>query len=289
MDGLFGGNIHIQICAAILVVAGFVEMVIGSMIRDIVKSRGFGAWWAGAFCVITGVIGIFNGNLGMRALGYTMGVFAAIISVAGLIVDGIGYGVVHVLDTCESNTGIYGEFSPQALLDVTQCYAEHSSWDCTCINIYQEGFCISFNLVSDTGNCEQILGSYTELLLKSTKCLDFLVAFTIFYCIFFCIFQFCPSACSCFPTHKKEPLANQQYPTGQAAAPPLVYFVQAQDQYPPQQQGQPTYNQHVQDAAYIQQPGQQFGHGNPPPQVFGKPNTSYAPQAVPTAEPQPEK
>lgn len=152
--------------------------------------------------------------------GYCGGILASIVAVAGAIMDSIGYDVVKVLDTCASDDGIYGDFTTSAVSQVMDCRAVHENWDCTCINVHQNGYCYSYNLVHDKQNCEQILGTYTELMNKSVKCLGFLVGFSIFYCFYLCALTMCAGACSQFccegvcvnyDAPRGQPLAQQQY------------------------------------------------------------------------------
>lgn len=250
---VFGGNIYLQMCAGTILIAGIAEIIIGALIRNTVDG-GFGAWWAGVGCAIGGFMGLMQGTPSLRSMAYCFGILASLFAVAGLITDGIGFGIVRVLDTCMSDDGIYGSTTAEAVSDVTQCYAQHSNWDCTCINVNADDYCYSYNLVHDKGNCEQILGYYTDTLYKSTQCLDFLVFMTIAYCIYLCTVHMCSQACApmCLPGCCDQytgpgPSTTQQTQFGTGPVPagvgvpgagPTVYVVQPASN-PLQQQQQP--------------------------------------------------
>lgn len=216
------GNNYARLVAVILIVAGVVEVVLGAMIRG-VSPTFFGAWWAGAGCTIGGIFGLLQGSIQLRTMAYCVGIGCAIVAIAGLIVDTIGYSIVNALDTCMSDSGIYGDQSLEALADVTQCRVDHDGFDCTCVNTRQSDICYSFDLNHDKENCGQILGKYNNLLFKSVACLEFLVVLTIIYCIFLCILSLCPTACAsiCLPGCCKygeqsdsSSLASQQHYSG---------------------------------------------------------------------------
>lgn len=217
-----------QFCALILFSAGFVELVIGSMIHTTVPNP-YGAWWSGAGCVLAGLLGLMQGSSQLRSMGYCAGILCSILAVAGAIMDSIGYDVVKVLDTCASNDGVYGQTTSSAVNQVMSCRAEHENWDCTCINVHDNGFCYSYNLVHDKQNCLQILGTYSNLMHMSVKCLGFLVGFSIFYCIYLCALTMCPGAFTswCFQgacvnsDQPKAPLANQQHFVNNNPYPPI--------------------------------------------------------------------
>jgi hypothetical protein len=256
-EEMFRGNPFIQFCAFGLFVAGVFEFVVGIMIHRTVPNP-YGAWWAGAGCMIAGVSGLMQGSPQLHSIAYCVGILACIVAVAGAIMDSIGYDVVKVLDTCVSDDGVYGQTDASAVNQAMTCRAEHLNWDCTCINVHQNGYCYSYDLVHDKTNCLQILGTYTNLMHESVRCLGFLVAFTIFYCIYQCVLTMCPGSCApfCFKgacvnsSTLREPLANQQHFGGNGYPPnsmpaQVAYVVPAEGVPPAPYSNEVSYASHT--------------------------------------------
>ena len=66
-----GGNKYIQACNVIILITGFCELIIGAKIAAVVQGVG-GVWWVGVVSVITGFIGLMQGNGCVRGTAYCL-------------------------------------------------------------------------------------------------------------------------------------------------------------------------------------------------------------------------
>lgn len=187
---------YLQILSGVVLITGFIETIVGALANSVVSSNGFGSWWAGVLCVVAGVCGIMQGTPQMRSTGYCLSIIAVIAALIGLIIDGIGLGIVHVLDTCINQNGvIYGNTETQYQAAAIACLATDDNYNCNCININQDDTCYLFNLGHDTQNCQQILGYFTVMLRKSVNTLWALFWFCTIYSIWYCSVMQCGPSC----------------------------------------------------------------------------------------------
>eukprot|EP01032_Pedospumella_encystans_P026482 gene26482-29924_t len=63
-------------------------------------SWNVGSWWAGLLCFITGIFAVISNNKGVVAAGCVFSVISILLCIAGVIFDGVIYGVTHALDAC---------------------------------------------------------------------------------------------------------------------------------------------------------------------------------------------
>lgn len=203
-DMLRGGNRYVQMLGAIIIVAGFVEMIIGAMVMSTVTTI-FGAWWAGIGCMVCAIFALVQNNEQLRKCSFCFALLAALCALGGLIMDGAGYNYMKTFDTCISSSGeAFGDTSPSAVTFVMLC-GGRDEYDCVCgdtsLDVSDDKACIGLDLNHDSGNCGQILGIYTTMLFKSTQCLDVLVALTLFLLAYLTTMRCCPGTFSaCCPT-----------------------------------------------------------------------------------------
>lgn len=180
-------------------------LVLGSIIQIGVAGGAYnmtawnvGSWWAGLLCLITGIFALISNNKGVVSTGCVFSVIAILLCIAGVIFDGIMYGVTNAMDTCvNQETGeFYGDtqYNFQAAL----CISGHSQ-TCLCVQGSSDDTCFLFDLRSGADNCGEILTTLPSLLLASLIFVFFLLILVFTYSIFTCMGVCCV----------KAPAANQ--------------------------------------------------------------------------------
>ena len=196
-----------------------------------------GSWWAGLLCFITGIFAVISNNKyvktvsctpsnhynsrayffriiviilislrGVVAAGCVFSVISILLCIAGVIFDGVIYGVTNALDACgNQETGeFYGD--TKYFTQVVNCAVGHSQ-TCLCVQGSNDDTCFLFDL-RGADNCGQILTRLPSLLLASLIFVFLLLVLVFTYSIFTCMGVCCV----------KTPPAQQNAPPVQAQA-----------------------------------------------------------------------
>ena len=125
---------------------------------------------------------------------------AILLSIAGVVLDGVFYGVTHALDTClNQETGeFYGDMQYAGL--ALQCTNGHSQ-TCLCVQSSNDDTCFLLDLKA-AENCGQILTRLPSLLLASLLFLLLSLILVFTYSVFTCMGVCCV----------KTPAAQQNAP-----------------------------------------------------------------------------
>ena len=143
---------------------------------------------------------------GVVTAGCVFSVISILLCIAGVIFDGVIYGVTNALDACgNQETGeFYGD--TQYLNQVVNCVVGHSQ-TCLCVQGSNDDTCFLFDL-RGADNCGQILTRLPSLLLASLIFVFLLLVLVFTYSIFTCMGVCCV----------KTPAAQQNAPPVQAQA-----------------------------------------------------------------------
>jgi hypothetical protein len=145
-------------------------------------------------------------------VGCVVSVIAAIVTLAGIIVDGVAYGTTSRLDTCinQYNGELYGaaRFGTRA----AACAVKHAQ-TCLCVDAGNSDSCYLFDLQS-AKNCGEILHHLPSLLLASVLFMILLFVFDICYSV-----QTCFALSAEAPEHTTPPVVAA--PAAAPAVPPV--------------------------------------------------------------------
>ncbi len=153
---------------------------------------------------------------GVVTAGCVFSVIAILLCIAGVIFDGVIYGVTHALDACgNQETGeFYGD--TQYLFRVQDCAVGHSQ-TCLCVQGNNDDTCFLFDL-RGADNCGQILTKLPSLLLASLIFVFLLLVLVFTYSIFTCMGVCCVKTPAAAAGQNAAPVQAQATP---AAANPV--------------------------------------------------------------------
>jgi len=209
---------HADNCAAVLIVMGFVEIILGVLVRDIIVSSA-GGWWAGMFCVFTGVLSLSSlcgaaslcdGNVLVMWM-HSVSALSIILTFSSLIIDQSAYDVVTQIDGCLSDSGFFG--APGFDEDVPAvsfiCHDQHPSFDCSCVDM--DGWCSNYYMTHNYEDCSPIVDKrqLPHALSDSATCLWFLFLAVVGNSLLMCRYRGCCCNSSSSTTGAVLPVQTQ--------------------------------------------------------------------------------
>lgn len=127
---LMEGKCSAQLMGIIVMFCGILQMWAGGVAYQVSSGQdiGMGAWWSGMIVFVSGIFGLirtFQCFPWLRVAALVLCAISVILSLAGIIVDGVAYAEVITVETCvNQDFQPYGTFEEDYVLSAALCQVE---------------------------------------------------------------------------------------------------------------------------------------------------------------------